>query len=218
MRNRGFTLLELIVASAIFAIVVSAAYALFTSSRSLASRAEGRALEFQTARAALAAIEADVRGTVASGTVYDLGFIGTDVGSLAAPLDELQILTVGVHPGVTDNDDHRNDLLERRSDLSRVTYWIDPERGLVRRRETVLSAPIRNEDDVEGVEVVARDVAFLDFRYYDLEWQTSWDSTTQLSVPSAVEISVGLRDGARFTSRVYLPVAAGTPAEGEQEP
>src|SRR5262249_27523163 len=81
MKRRGFTLLELIVATSIFAIVIAATYSLFDSARGITTRAEFRSQLFQSARAALQAIENDLRGAVMLSSAYDTGFIGTNVGS-----------------------------------------------------------------------------------------------------------------------------------------
>ena len=83
MNRKGFTLLELIVATVIFTIVIAAAYSLLDSARSLTTRAELRTQLFQTARVALQAVEDDLRGAVlpappaVSATPNDLGFVGT---------------------------------------------------------------------------------------------------------------------------------------------
>jgi general secretion pathway protein J len=225
MRRRGFTLLELIVAMMIFGVVLSAAYALFDSGRVLASKAEMRAELFRTARAAIKAVEDDLKGAVMPNAAFDTGFIGTDGGSGDQPLDKAEFLSVNAHtmPRSLKADSSHEPLLLPKTDLSKVTYWVEgdakrPAHGLVRNRQAILSpVSILNIKD-EDIEEVAPDVLYLNFRYYDTDWQDSWDSTQVRKLPKAVEMTVhvqgewrGERFVEKFTVRFYLPVAAETP-------
>jgi type II secretion system protein J len=212
--RKAFTLLELVVATTVFAVVVAAAYALFDAGRGAASRAEARALLFQTARAALEALEDDLRGAVLPSTAFDSGFIGTNRGSGEAPLDEIELVAANAHVAKAK---------DRRIDLSKVTYWVETDpsaraRGLVRERQAVLTPVTVYARRPENVEEVAGDVVGLDLRYFDGDWRFEWDSTTQYKLPKAVEVTVVVRGEwkeqeilERFTSRFYLPVAAETP-------
>jgi general secretion pathway protein J len=222
MKRRGFTLLELVVATAIFAIVIAATYSLFDSARGITTRAEFRAQLFQSARASLQAIEADVRGAVLLGTAFDTGFIGTNLGSEKEPLDKLELVSVTRTTGAP-YDINEPDVV-RGSDLSKVYYWIEQDEGrtphgLLRERPRELTppgGPVHREEDVVGV---AEDVVFVNFRYYDNgQWTDTWDSTQTRKLPKAVEVTVHVSGEWRgeklvepFTSRFYLPVGAETP-------
>ena len=224
MKRKGFTLLELIVATTIFTIVIAAAYSLFDSARSVTSRAELRAQLFQSARAALQAIEEDLRGAVmvASPTPTDLAFIGTSSGSETQPLDRLEFVAVNRHTA-SPYDINVVDVV-RGGDVSKVYYWIEQDEtrkvhGLVRERPKELLPPggvVRREEDV--VEL-AQEVVHVNFRYYDAgEWRDTWDSSQVRRLPKAVEVTVIVRGEWRdekvlepFTARFYLPVAAETP-------
>lgn len=226
-RPRGFTLLELVVALLIFSIVLSAALALFEAGRSLTSRAEFRSELFQTARAALQAVESDVRGAFMSEGPFDTGFIGTNGGSDKAPLDGLEV--VAVNDQITreawqvTTSSSRQERKPPRIDVSRVQYWIEEDKskaaqGLVRERSKVLNPPgvsVRRDEDVEEI---ARNITGLDVRYYDGQWKQEWDSRKVYKLPLAVEVTVWVRGEWReeivlepFTSRFYLPVGAEQP-------
>jgi general secretion pathway protein J len=216
MRRRGFTLLELIVATTLFGIVIAAAYTLFDSSRRLAARAEARAELFQAGRAAIAAIEADLRGAVMSGTAFDTGLIGTSGGSANAPQDKIELVAVNGHTANLKET-------ERRSDVSKVTYWIQTDasstkQGLVRERQALLTPVTVYARRDENVEEVAPQVVQLRLRYWDQEWKDSWDSTSLRKLPKAIEATVVVRGEWRgeeeletFTTGFYLPVGAETP-------
>ena len=222
MKRRGFTLLELIVATSIFAIVIGATYSLFDSARGITTRAEFRAQLFQSARASLQAIENDLRGAVMLGAAYDTGFIATNVGSEKEPLDKLEFVSVNRYTGAA--YDVNLPEVVRGIDVSKVYYWIEADEkrqphGLVRERPRELtppSGPVHREEDVVGI---ADDVVFLNFRFYDNgQWTDSWDSTQSRKLPKAVEVTVHVSGEWRgekivepFKSRFYLPVGAETP-------
>jgi type II secretion system protein J len=223
--RKAFTLLELLVAMTIFTVVISASYALFTATRGAAKRAEFKAELLQTGRAALRAVEEDLKAAVMSGSAFDTGLIGANGGSEKQPLDRIEFVTVNGNPaGLTvKNYDKPEDLPPRRSDVAQVRYWIEEDtsrqaHGLVRERYFDLlpiSARTRREEDVEEV---APEVVYLNLRYYDTDWRDSWDTTQTRKMPKAVEVTVHVRGEWNdeevfevFTSRVYLHVAAETP-------
>lgn len=221
--SAAFTLLELLVATTIFAVVISAAYALFNSGRQLAQRSELRAQMFQTARAAIRAIEDDLKGAVLPGAAYDTGFIGTDGGSADKPLDKVEFIAVNAHTMIPSlKADAAKEPL-RKIDLSKVTYWVEgdanlPAHGLVRERLATLSPVTVQTKGNENVEAVAPEVVYLNLRYYDTSWQDSWDSTQSRKLPKAVEVTVhvggewrGETFVEKFKARFYLAVGADTP-------
>jgi prepilin-type N-terminal cleavage/methylation domain-containing protein len=231
MKTRGFTLLELIVATLIFTLVIAAAYSLFASARGLTVTAEARAELFQTARAAIKTIEDDVRGAVMSGSAFDTGFVGTHVGSSTEPLDTIDLFAVNTHAMDLAQDQAMllpGKTIDRKIDLSRVSYWIEQgngaykARGLVRQRQKLLTSPTLVVPNNDTVEEISADVIFLGFRYYDYisGWQDSWDSTQANYLPQAVEVTVYVKGQDRghdlvekFTSRFYLAVGAQIPAK-----
>lgn len=225
MKRQGFTLLELIVALVIFAIVISAAYSLFDAGRSVTTRAEFRAQLFQTARAALTAVEEDLRGATMMSTPFDTGFIGTNGGSEKEPMDKLEFVSVNRYTGASYDINKITDKVWG-SDVSKVYYWIEQDTsktacGFVRERPvelTPVSGPVHRE---ESISEIAKDVAFINFRYYDgSDWTDSWDSTQTMKLPKAVEVTVYVRGEWRdeeviepFMSRFYLPVGGEQPAK-----
>lgn len=222
MKQRGFTLLEIIVALVIFATVIGAIYSLFDTSRHLVSRAEFRSELFQKARTSLQAIENDIRGATMSGSVFDIGFIGVDGGSVKEPTDQLQLISVSRYTAAKYDVNVPPPVFG--IDLALVQYWIEPDKskpahGLVRRRPlelTPLNGPVQRDTDVTEI---SRDVVFLNFRYFDgTQWLDAWDSTQSATLPQAVEATVHVRGDWKgeevtepFITRIYLAVGAQTP-------
>lgn len=226
MKRRGFTLLELIVAMIIFSIVISAAYALFDAGRSVTSRAEFRSQLFQTARAALQAVEDDLRGAVLPSTKFDLGFIGTSGGSDKEPLDQLEFVSVNRNTSTAYDVNTVTTDKVWGIDLSKVYYSIEPDatkkaHGFVRERPLELTPPNGPAHRADDIQELSQDVVFVHFRYFDgTDWQTSWDSTQTGNLPKAVEVTVYVRGEWRneevvepFLARFYLPVGGETPAK-----
>lgn len=227
-REGGFTLLELIVALVIFTIVIAAAYSLFDASRGVTTRAEFRAQLFQTARAALTAVEDDLRGASMMSTTFDTGFIGTNGGSDKEPLDKLEFVSVNRYTGASYDVNKITDKVWG-CDVSKVYYWVEQDtkrtaNGFVRERPVELSpvnGPVHRD---ESISEIARDVVFLHFRYFDgNDWLTTWDSTQTQTLPKAVEVTVYVRGEWRdeeviepFMSRFYLPVGGEQPQKKAQ--
>lgn len=221
----GFTLVELIVATSIFVVVLAAAWSLFDSGRNLTAHAEARSQVLQTVRTCLKAIEDDVKGAVMPAASYDTGFVGTDAGSASQPLDKLELISVngGTMPRSLKADSAIQPILSPKIDLGKVTYWVEPDasrpaHGLVRYRQPVLTPTSGITMKDQDIEEIAPEVVYLNFRYYDSDWQDSWDSTTTRKLPKAVEITIHVQGEWRekkyvekYTSRVYLRVAAETP-------
>ncbi len=222
-KSAGFTLLELLVAAVIFSAVLSAVYGLLGAARSVSSRAETRAQVLQTARAALRAIESDLRGAFASGSAFDTGFIGINGQSEGLPADTLELVAVNYWPERTPDI---GALPERKTDVSRILYRVEDgrssatsKRGLVRERLPLLApSTVYSSSQEENIEELAPDVVGLDFRYFRDNWEESWDSTVSRKLPKVVEVAVHVRSEwrgeeqvERFVTRFYLPLGAEAP-------
>jgi len=221
IRQRGFTLAEVLVALTIFLIVVSASFALFEGGRNLAARGEYHAHRFQAARAALRALQADLKGIFQGGS-YDAGFIGKHGGTEELPLDSLEAVAFNNQPKLaTPVTSTLSDPPPKEFDISRVIYSIDDlettkEKGLVRQRTKLVPEIVTVKDPEEGLEEISPDIVGLRLRYYDgSDWLDTWDSTTSRTLPKAVEMTVYVKAVFReeeeieaFSTKIFLPVAA----------
>ncbi|MHC4606103.1 MAG: prepilin-type N-terminal cleavage/methylation domain-containing protein [Planctomycetota bacterium] len=233
MKRSGFTLLELIVASTVFAIVMAAAYALLRSGHDMVEKGEGHADVFQTARAVLRDLERDLKAVWASGSSYDTGLVGQDDGDETIPLDEIEFLAVRNKKPLPTEDEEQLTEEEKEEvkespmiDLSRVSYYIDEEEGLMCRRIRLLKKSVVGVDDEEEAEQVCADVVGLNLRYSeDGSWKEVWDSTRSRKLPQAIEVTIVMRPPGReeweeeeldrFTTRVYVHLWENVPEQEE---
>ena len=105
-----------------------------------------------------------------------------------------------------------------RGDASRVTWWVEEDRGLLRERRDSLTPVTVFIEREENVEEIAPAVAGLDMRFYDQEWEDEWDSRTTRKLPRAIEVSILVRVPWReefieevFTTRFHLPLGVDAP-------
>ncbi len=225
--NRGFTLLELMVAMTLFTIVMGAAYSLFDSAQAISSDAGKVSRNQQEARFVLETLRRDLQGVVGMG-MYDqesestedsvYQFLGSDDGSEEEPRDEIQFLAL-----------NRDTLYSTspESDLTMTRYYL-VEKGenptvqsLVRIKNAALLSSDSLQDEEEEAEEIGPNVMNVNFRYFDGEdWQDSWNSSLSLTLPKAIEVTVFIRipeedQVVKFSSKIYLPVAAQTSLQTE---
>ncbi len=198
--QRGFTLFELLVAIAIFAIVAVMAYRGYTEAASLAERAR-----IQTRR--LAEVQRTIRSLV------------VDFSSLA-PRPVREPVGDGYRP-VLERDANANELVELsrggwantvgapRGTVQRVRYRLDGARLL--REYWVVTDPTLSTEPV--TQELLDGVSAVELRYMDAarEWQTDWPDrdapgeTGLRSRPIAVEIVLVLEDYGRLRRIVEVP-------------
>ena len=185
--THGFTLLELVIATAIFSVLFAALYGVFTSAFSLRERT------FETVEAGLPSslittlLKKDLTQVVLAGDTLGGGFIGIRDEEGSVRIDELEFHTTS---GIL-SDSHPW------GDLQRVEYYLaeaestsirnsdDEGKDFVRTATRNLLASIEEEPEEERL---LQGVAGLEFSYYDGEtWQDAWDSTMMdNAMPTAI--------------------------------
>jgi prepilin-type N-terminal cleavage/methylation domain-containing protein len=162
--SSGFTLIEVVISTALMALTIVAAYLCFSASLSTQKALEPRLEVIQNARVAMALLAADLRS--ACPLDKDTPFLGIHRELASTVADSIDFATHNYTP--------KN---PREGDFCETSFYLqeDPETGrfsLWRRRNPTI-AP----DPFSGGyrEEIATGVLGLGFEYYDgLDWYSSW--------------------------------------------
>jgi type II secretion system protein J len=206
--RRAFTLIEVVISSALMALIIVSAYLCFSASIESRKTMEPRLEVVQNARVAMALLSADLR--------------------VACPLDK-NTQFLGMHrtlgESVADNIDfgthNYTPQHPREGDFCQISYYLDRNQetgqlSLWRRRNPTI-AP----DSLEGgsKEEIATGVTGLQFEYFDgLEWYDTWGDTTgkkqtsQKEQPNLVGMPLAVRVTLWFDSEPHKKTQA-EPAE-----
>jgi prepilin-type N-terminal cleavage/methylation domain-containing protein len=202
-RRAGFTLIELILAVTLIALVLVAAYEMYIASLKTAQAGEAEIDCYQTARAALTMLADDLRSTVATQATFGAGLSGQDGDDSKFEGDTLTLTCTAAPRWRPDPSFFETDPLPPRGDFRRVVYrlvtpaiaaeedtvqsGIRPTLGLVREVRTNLTS----QDAADQVtQVLSRNVVSFQVLYHDgTDWQTTW-STSGNTLPLAVKITL----------------------------
>jgi general secretion pathway protein J len=182
-RRRGFSLIELVVALAVFAALAAAAYGgLATLARTRSALAE-RQDRFAGLVRAVSTLERDLRGAIARPI---LGNDGRVLPAFAGSADALEFTRVGFADPRT----------EARSQLERVAYSASGG-GLRRGRYTVLD---RAPDSAPVLRDLLARAGALHLRYLgcDQAWRDAWPPRDALPCEAAVEANGRLPRAVEF--------------------
>ncbi len=187
---RAFTLLELLMASAAFAMIVLVMKVTLMGSLSLRNRSQERMDALNLRMRVMDIMEKDLRQCLLKGTPFAQEFLGDSQGQGLTRNDQLTFYTAS---GVIQTNlpwGH----------LQKISYYLQqPPSGLQQEEEegwTLYREVTRNLAPAGEVEILmtpqplARGVHSLTFQYYDGEyWQETWDSSTEeAELPLAVRI------------------------------
>lgn len=209
--EQGLTLIELLVAVAISAIILVVVYQTFNGIMDSAARIEETAEIDRMARITLGMISDEIRSTFwkpagPTGQWAELTFDGTDGPGGSNPTDSL--VFTAFSPWISEQGTFL-------PNLSVLSYNLEPS---VLEGEFVLfhlenTNPL--SDSVESLQKyeLAEHVSGLNFRYYDGEnWNDEWDATIENKLPKAVEIALYFRttsgEDRRYTTTADLPLGS----------
>jgi prepilin-type N-terminal cleavage/methylation domain-containing protein len=208
-KPHGFTLVELLLAVALTALIATAVFGTLAAGRDASRRTEVVGELDQIARQALDRIAADFQLVRRPLEAFDTGFVGLDGGEddPAGARDTADVVTASPLPVPGSPGGPPADLAAAAAgtpatagaDLARVLWAIDeddatPERGLVRREQRLLTAVTTDLDaSLDAVEIAPEAVG-LRLRYLgDAGWVDAWDSRQLDALPHAVEIGLTVR-------------------------
>lgn len=212
-RSSGFTLIELIMASTLVAIVAVGLFASLHVAMDARDAADRAVEPGRTSDLAFDVIRHDLEDAAPPTGTLAKEFTGTDgQDDRGRDGDYLVFYTAAPGPQHVDGD----------GEIRRVQYFVlapdgtDGEHVLVRRVAHNLMSP--QEPTVFDDEVVLRGVAGFGLRYYDgTDWVDDWDSTQYNGMPTLVEVSIDLERPSkdpnqpatikRYTRLVQVPCA-----------
>jgi prepilin-type N-terminal cleavage/methylation domain-containing protein len=189
----AFTLVELIVAISLAAMIMVITAIIFKQASSAFSQSDARSEVYQNVRTAFDIIKRDISGATLN-TNYELfkSFDNIDAGDYSAGIKAKEgsdILTLlSSTPNLEDKP------------MALITYFLNTSNILSKAEITgtsTLNSPIAgfNPNDATGYQL-GFNVSTLQFRYQDTDgtWGDTWDSTTKKYLPDAVEVAMTISD------------------------
>ena len=202
--QRGFTLLEVLIALAILATIMVILFGTYAASVERAERARDLAEVYHEARILLDLMGNDIRASYLPDAEVQAqqslpqpksrryNFVGEDLQEAKLPADKLTLFALlpPLHPDTPE------------AEVCRVVYSLEPKappaqgKILVRRVSCSLDAEVT---EPEHVFLLTESVAGLDFKYYDdqgheqLEWDAR-DGQHAKSLPGRVKVALLLAD------------------------
>ncbi|VAW99042.1 hypothetical protein MNBD_GAMMA22-1414 [hydrothermal vent metagenome] len=194
----GFTLLELLIAMAIFATIAVISYSGLSSMLKTAKAVEIDANRLKEVQTAMLFMQRDLLQSVNRSVREEYGSFTKVLQSN----DQGNVLLEFTRGG------RRNPANFLRSSLQRVGYGIDDDENLVRYIWPVLD---RSQDSKAVKQDLLKEVDNLQFRFLNASntWAESWppisSNNKTVPLPLAVEISFDLKDWGRIKRLIVLP-------------
>jgi len=208
--RRGFTLLEMLIAMTILAIVLTIAYRVFSSSYAALHRVDPDRDPFQTARVILDRMAEEIQSAYYRPGLSYTGFLGENDTKDEAPWDSLTFSSLANFYWIKSVEGINE------SDFLKIAYVLvedQEERLLMRAQDPSFSTFEESAEDLgtadRGVHQLADHVWGVDFRYLDgEEWLEEWNAQDRQRLPDAVEVKLILEtaEGKRLSFYTVIPV------------
>ncbi len=177
--QKGFTLVEILIALAILAVVVASTFIIFRSSSESWQKGETRSERYHNARIAMGRMRAEISQAVLSEDILSR-FIGEK--------EKVSFVSfASTASGIFE--------------LVEIGYWLDEKNRFLMRDEDI--DPDFEFSTQDNRDILAENVSLLEFSYYDgLVWKDNWDSDVveedsvevQKVLPKAVSIKINVED------------------------
>jgi prepilin-type N-terminal cleavage/methylation domain-containing protein len=201
---RGFTLLELLVATAVGAIVLLVINATFFGALRLYNSSHDRTDDDLALQRALGIIRKDLAGIMLPGTLTANSVANGGTSNVGLFSGQLQTDTVSANDldsqgGTRSSPDFYTssgsiDGWTPFGDVQMVSYYLTPDaagsetKNLVR---VVTRNLLPAQDPTSDNQVILSGVLSVDFLFYDgSDWTDTWDSVTTSTLPSAIKFSL----------------------------
>ncbi len=182
--STAFTLLEILLATAIFAVILAAINTAFYGAVKLQSRSKEAMDQFEIENQAVAIMKNDLRAMVAPGGVLAGSITGTTEGSSSGQNANLDFYAAN---GITDTE-------QSFGDIRRITYYLGKTistrnaygKDLIRASSRNLLSQI---EETPEEQVLLSGIEALEIQYCDgTNWVQTWDPTVQTNAPRALEV------------------------------
>ncbi len=187
--ERGFTLIEILVAISILAILLTSVYGIFSSVSLVRERLDADSAEYHRARVLFDRLGRELRGTYFQPRDKNLVFAGKSVDD---GMVELELTTTAVSP-----------LSQTGTGIAKVHYLLikdseDETGGLVLMRSENPAHESIDEGEA-GMMRMVPGIEAMTLRFYNNgRWQEAWEGRTS-GLPDLVEIALQLRTGEEKT-------------------
>lgn len=183
--EKGFTLIEVLVAISILAIVLTSVYGIFSSVSLARGRLQADSAEYHRARVIFDRLGRELRGAYFSAQDARLAFVAGS--SNDDSLDELELTTTAVSP-----------LSKTGSGVARVRYRLTEDQEDSDGRQVLLRSEqpaYQTSEKLENVDMMrlAAGIESLSVRFFSAgQWQEEWDSHSSGSLPEMVQLTLRL--------------------------
>ena len=192
MRKKGFTLVEILIALAILAVIVTSTFVIFRSSTKSWQKGEKRSERYHNARVAVGKMSTEISQAVMRENKLSK-FIGKN--------EEVGFVSfVSTAEGIFE--------------LVEIEYWLDRDRRFLMRNEDI--DPDFDFSTQDNSDILAENITLLEFSYYDgLTWSEAWnlseneeDGEEEIEIdesvlPKAVKIKIKVEDKSGKESETF---------------
>ena len=185
-QHTAFTLLELLIAVSIFAVVLGAITTVFYSAMRLRNKTAARFDELLPVQHAVTIIQRDLTGLVAPGGTFSGDF---KTAALSGGQGEQNATVFCTASAAVDDT-------STFSEVQKISYYLDGNSGpaggrdLIRAVTRNLLPPTTTDSDKQ---LLLGNVRALTFTYYNgSTWTDTWDTTTQTNLPRAIKLQLDL--------------------------
>ncbi len=188
MKQKAFTLVEILISLAILAMIVASTFTIFRSSSKSWQKGEARSERYNNARLAIGKMSMEISQAVIAEN-SPAKFIGEK--------DEVSFISfISSADGVFEQVE--------------IEYWLDTERRVIMRNED--AEPDYDFLTQDYSDILADNISELEFSYYDgSSWTDTWDSdlneedeeSEQRILPKAVKVKIEVEDKKRKESEVF---------------
>ena len=196
MREKGFTLVEILIALAILAVIVTSTFVIFRSSSNSWQKGEKRSERYHNARVAIGKMSTEISQAVVNENKLSK-FIGNN--------EEVGFVSfVSTAEGIFE--------------LVEIEYWLDKDGRFLMRNEDI--DPDFDFSTQDNSDILAENITLLEFSYYDgSTWSEAWNISEieegaegeteeeqeidESTLPKAVRIKIKVEDKSGKESEIF---------------